>query len=120
MAIQLGSEQCVIIEVGGQEIKSWFPPCDDEAFMDAQRRLLSGRIRMVRGGRNNVRDVSTQAREKFYDETCVRIEGVNDRDGQPLDCTAAGWQKKIPINWKVSFTSAFEEQQTLTDEDQKN
>ena len=118
MAVKLSDEIKVSILVQNEEVHAVFPGYGDREMQEAIKKLLSGRFSAGRGGR--AQDKSMEARIRFFNTMCLRVENVELPDGTPLDPTIENWRGEIPVNWKVSFSLNFEEQNTLTEEDEGN
>ena len=116
MAVNLSDEVRVTILIGDEEVHAFFPGYSDPDMIEAQKRLLSGRFDASRG---TPRDKSQEARIRFFNVACQRVENV-EHDGKPLTSDTPDWKQKIPSNWKVSFSLFFEEKSTLSDEDVGN
>lgn len=73
--------------------------------------------------RNKMEDRTVEARERFIDALLIDVENVAVRVGDqavPLTKDMADWKSRIPVNWKTSLAIRFEEQETLTGDDEKN
>ena len=116
MAVNLSSEVKVSILIGDEEVHAFFPGYPDSDFIEAQKKLLSSRFDTQRG---TPRDKSQEARIRFFNTTCLRVENV-EHEGKPLTPEVADWRGKIPVGWKVSFSLFFEEKSTLSEEDVGN
>lgn len=72
---------------------------------------------------NKVEDNGIEARRRFIDLLlvgCEEIEVKVDGNWIVLTPSLTGWKERIPLNWKISAASKFEEQETLSPEDEKN
>ena len=125
MAIKLGveDETKVAILIGDEEVTAVFPPQGDAELNEAIKKLATSRQSVNRGG--NVKDTSFEARLRFFNTQCRRIENVEGPDGKPLCGEPGGsntpdWRKMVPPNWKVSFALFFEEKATLSAADVGN
>ena len=99
MAVRLGGNVNAVLKVGAEEVKFTFrEPTNREL-----NNFLSGRFNM-RGKKMD--DKSVEARVEFFDLLIVKIENVEDAQGQPI--TAEG-KENIPTNWKnAAILEAFE------------
>ncbi len=81
--------------------------------------FLNGRF--IRRG-NKVEDQSVTSRERFVDTLLIRVHNIEIKDEGgnyiPLTPAIAGWKERIPLNWKTSIAVKFEEQETLSEEDE--
>lgn len=77
-------------------------------------------------------DKSIEAREQFIDNLLVGCKNVEVK-GSPyitsegtqsgwvnLNPEMPGWKNQIPLNWKTSVAMKFEEQEALSQDDEKN
>ena len=117
MVVRLGDEISVAILIGDEEVTAVFPGYDNEEMAEAIKKLATGRLSTNRGG--VPKDQSFEARVRFFNTMCQRVENVEGPDG-PLTPETENWRKLVPANWKVSFAIFFEEKATLTNEDVKN
>lgn len=117
MAVRLGEEIEVNILVGDEEVRAVFPSYTDEGMAEAIKKLSSGRSVVVRG---QAKDRTHEARVKFFNATCLRVENVEASDGTPLTPDMQGWRSQIPPNWKASFAIYFEERATLSEDEVGN
>lgn len=120
MAIKLGSQEetKVAILVGDEEVTAIFAPQGDEELNEAIKKLATSRQKTSRGGMPQ--DTSFEARTRFFNTQCRRVENCEGPDGKPLTAETPDWRKLIPANWKVSFALFFEEKATLSSEDVGN
>jgi hypothetical protein len=118
MAVKLSDEVKISILVQDEEVHAVFPGYGDSEMQEAIKKLLSGRFTAGRGGR--AQDKSMDARLRFFNTMCLRVENVELPDGTPLGPSVDNWRAQVPVNWKVSFALNFEEQNTLTEDDEKN
>ena len=117
-----GAEVRVRVDLeGGGHIVAVFPSHGDAAFERAKKELLNSRFEQ-RG--RKTKNLSTDARCRFFDRTCESIEGWQHRqdDGAVVDAmTLPDWQARFPVNLKVSIVSSqFEEMDSLQDEDRED
>ncbi len=117
MALVLSAENAVEIDVGGEIVRAVFPSYDSEGFNEQIKKLCSER---QKGKGINIKDVSFSARVRFFNSTCLRVEGVDVTAGTPLTAETENWRRLIPDNWKVSFALYFEEKNALSEEDVGN
>ena len=117
MALVLSAEIPVEIDVGGETVKAIFPSYDSEGFNAEIKRLCSER---QKGKGLNIKDVSFSCRVRFFNATCLRVEGVETVPGTPLTAETENWRRLIPDNWKVSWALYFEEKNALSEEDVGN
>jgi hypothetical protein len=119
MPVRLSDEIRVSILVGDEEVHAYFPGYGNAEMQEAIKKLLSGRFQAGRGGRAP-QDKTFEARVRFFNSMCTRVENVEDAAGNPLTADTEGWKAQIPANWKVSFALHFEEKNTLTEEEEGN
>lgn len=119
MPIRLSDEIKVSILIGEEEAHAFFPGYGNAEMQEAIKKLLSGRFVAGRGGRAP-QDKTFEARVRFFNSMCTRVENVEDAAGNPLAADTEGWKAQIPANWKVSFSLHFEEKNTLTEEEEGN
>jgi len=122
MAVVLGQSVRVdlFIPEADDSIVAIFPSYDNAEFGKAITTLLKGRFKQI--GRK-VENRTHEARIKFFDETCMSVEGIEIGQGdstEPLTPEMDGWLGKIPANWKVSIAATFEEKETLSEDDRGN
>lgn len=117
--VKLGTEEevKVAILVGDEEVTAIFPPHGDGEFNEAIKKLATSRQKTNRGGMPQ--DTSFEARVRFFNTQCRRVENVEGPDG-PLTPETPDWRKLIPVNWKVSFSLFFEEKATLSSDEVGN
>lgn len=118
--MRISDEVCVTLDAGGEDIKGFFPSLSDPAMSKAIRTLMRNRMQIRRGG---AQDRTLDAREEFFDTTCRRLENVEAKNdaGEYVDvCSMDGWQSRVPLNWKSSFASYFEERAVLNEDDRGN
>jgi|TARA_R110000824_G_scaffold190214_2_gene371640 hypothetical protein len=118
MAVKLSDEVKITILIQNEEVHAVFPGYGDKEMQEAIKKLLSSRFTAGRGGR--AQDKSMDARIRFFNTMCLRVENVELPDGTPLLSTVENWRAEVPVNWKVSFALPFEEQNTLTEEEEGN
>ena len=118
MAVRLSEEVKVAILVGDEEVTAVFPGYSNPEMAEAIKKLATGRTQIGRGGQ--AKDKSYEARVRFFNTMCSRVENVEGEDGQPLTPETPDWRQKIPANWKLSFALFFEEKATLSDDEVKN
>jgi hypothetical protein len=123
MAVILGRKVRIELYIpeADDQIVAIFPSYDDEEFSKAITSLLKNRFKQV--GRR-VENRTQEARIKFFDSTCIGMEGVEyeKEDGTigSLSAEVDNWKSKIPANWKASISASFEEKETLGEEDRGN
>jgi hypothetical protein len=123
MAVILGRKVRIELYIpeADDQIVAVFPSYDDEEFSKAITSLLKNRFKQV--GRR-VENRTQEARIKFFDSTCIGMEGVEYEmpDGSigSLSANVENWKNKIPANWKASISASFEEKETLGEEDRGN
>jgi hypothetical protein len=123
MAVILGRKVRIELYIpeADDQIVAVFPSYDDEEFSKAITSLLKNRFKQV--GRR-VENRTQEARIKFFDSTCIGMEGVEYEmpDGSigSLSADVENWKNKIPANWKASISASFEEKETLGEEDRGN
>ena len=121
MPVRLSDEQCIVLPVGNEDIRAYFPPADDPEMVRAVRKLFADRGTTGRGGNALVK--MFDARIRFFDSQCSRVENAEAKNetGEyvPL-CDLADWKEKFPSQYKVSIALQFEEQATLTGDEVKN
>ena len=123
MAVILGRKVRIELYIpeADDQIVAIFPSYDDEEFSKAITSLLKNRFKQV--GRR-VENRTQEARIKFFDSTCIGMEGVEYEmpDGSigSLSADVENWKNKIPANWKASISASFEEKETLGEEDRGN
>jgi hypothetical protein len=123
MAVILGRKGRIELYIpeADDQIVAVFPSYDDEEFSKAITSLLKNRFKQV--GRR-VENRTQEARIKFFDSTCIGMEGVEYEmpDGSigSLSANVENWKNKIPANWKASISASFEEKETLGEEDRGN
>ena len=123
MAVILGRKVRIELYIpeADDQIVAIFPSYDDEEFSKAITSLLKNRFKQV--GRR-VENRTQEARIKFFDSTCIGMEGVEyeKEDGTigSLSAEVENWKNKIPANWKASISASFEEKETLGEEDRGN
>ena len=116
-----GDEVRVRIDLAEGFIVAVFPPHGDPDFERAKKELLDSRWTMTRRGRTENHTV--QARIRFFDAQCQKIEGWQHRqDGQLVDAmTLPDWKQRFPTELKVSVVGQnFEERETLNEEDRES
>jgi hypothetical protein len=124
MAVRLGKEISVTIAVQGERVTAHFPPYSDETMKAAIRKLISSRPAFADLlGRDT--EAAFDARVAFFDGACLRVDGIEDDDGQGnyVALTAEhfpDWKDRVPDNLKVSWASEFEEKFRLTEEQKGN
>ena len=116
MPVRLGDDVKVSILVGDEEVHAFFPPYSNPEMAEAIRKLAQGRTVQKRG---TVQDKSFDARVRFFNTMCLRVENVQTAEGE-LTPDVENWRNMVPANWKVSFSLNFEEKATLTDDDVGN
>lgn len=116
MAVILDAVTRVNIYPGGEKVTFIFPAMYDPDFDKQVRLLLKNRFEMK--GRGQLINKQVETRVKFVEATLLNVEGIEKADGTPIDNTLDGWVKMLPSNWKSSVAGFFEEEDTLTDEDQ--
>lgn len=87
---------------------------------EAIRKFLNSRWK--RSGAS-VDNRTIDARVRFINEHLIGVQNVGEIvDGkvQPLNTEGENWKLKIPDNWKSAAATQFEEQESLTEEDEKN
>jgi len=101
MAVKLGNEVKVGLEVGNEEVMFTLrEPTNAEL-----NRFLSGRFSMTMRGKQ-VNDKSVEARVEFFDLLVTKVSNLEDADGKPM---TAEQKDKIPSNWKnLVILEAFE------------
>lgn len=117
MPVKLSEEIKVSILIGDDEVTAVFPGYGNAEMATAIKTLATGRMSTGRGG---VKDKTYDARIRFFNTMCQRVENVEGEDGKPLSSDTEGWRNLIPVNWKASFAIFFEEKATLTDDDVGN
>jgi hypothetical protein len=119
MAVRLGTDEetRVAILIGDEEVVAIFPPQGDSELNAAIKKLATSRQSQKGQG---VKDTSFEARTRFFNTQCRRVENVEGPDGNPLSAETANWREIIPANWKVSFALFFEEKATLSVEEVGN
>ena len=123
MAVILGRKVRIELYIpeADDQIVAVFPSYDDEEFSKAITSLLKNRFKQV--GRR-VENRTQEARIKFFDSTCIGMEGVEyetpDGTVDSLSADVENWKNKIPANWKASISASFEEKETLGEEDRGN
>ena len=117
MAVRLSDEVKVSILVGDEEVVAVFPGYNNPEMDDAIKKLALGRTTIGRGGQ--AKDKSYEARTRFFNATCIRVENVEE-GGVPLTPDVPDWRQKIPPNWKLSFALFFEEKATLSEDEVGN
>lgn len=119
MPILLEDTTEVTIRVEGEPVTAYFPGQSTPEMQQAVKELLQGRFRQK--SRGKIENRLMEARTRFFDKMCQRIEGVQYRapDGSIQDLTenTEDWQQRIPINWKTTIVAYFEEQEVLSDEE---
>ena len=118
MAVRLSSSVRVSFEVDDETVVVVFPSYDDPAFQGSRWTTSSGKR-----GRTNVTSQLYEARVAFFDETAVDIENVEfeGTDGdQVLSRDVPGWKDKVPVQWKATAASYFEETQVLSEEERED
>ena len=118
MPIRLSDEVRVAILIGDEEITAVFPSYSNPEMAAALKSLATGRTMIGRGGQ--AKDKSYDARVRFFNAMCSRVEGVEMEDGKALSPEVENWRSYIPANWKISFSLYFEEKATLSDEEVGN
>jgi hypothetical protein len=118
MAVKLSDEIKVAILIGDEEVTAVFPGYDNTEMNEAIKKLATGRTSINRGGQP--KDLSFEARIRFFNTMCIRVENVEGADGSAITAETENWRKLIPSNWKVSFALFFEEKATLSFEDVGN
>ena len=118
MAVRLSDEIKVAILIGDEEVAAVFPGYDNLEMSEAIKKLATGRTSINRGGQP--KDLSFEARIRFFNTMCSRVENVEGPDGNLLTPDIENWRKFVPPNWKVSFALFFEEKATLSSEDVGN
>ena len=123
MAVILGRKVRIELYIpeADDQIVAIFPSYDDEEFSKAITSLLKNRFKQVR---RRVENRTQEARIKFFDSTCIGMEGVEyetaDGTVDSLTAEVENWKNKIPANWKASISASFEEKETLGEEDRGN
>ena len=101
MAVRLGKEIKIGIEVGGEEVLFTLREPSNAELND----FLSGRFSMSMRGKQ-ISDKSVAARVEFFDLLLVNVSNLEDVDGAPI---TAAEKNKIPANWKnMVVLEAFE------------
>ena len=120
MGFDLGKAVRVKIEVEDNDIYFQFPSYTDPRMHDGIKKLCSSRVPAIRAGRRTQRLDLHGPREKFFDDFCEDVEGV-ELGGEVLNAASdPEWKTKIPVQWKYTVASYFEEGEALTAEDVKN
>ena len=122
MAVRATEHIRVEVPIGDEEVVFLFPGWKDEKLQKAIRRLVTGRQEIKR---NQVKDVSQEARIAFFDSMALDVENYEDQDAAGIwvpvrAATHPGWKDLIPASWKTSCASFFEERNVLQQEDVKN
>ena len=115
-----GDEVRIKLDVTSGYVTAVFPPHGDPAFEKAKKELLDGRFETSRRGR--IRNTATEARIRFFDAQCQRIEGWQHRqsDGTLVDpMTLPNWRELFPVNLKISAAVRFEETEALDEEERE-
>ena len=101
MAVKIGNEIKIGLEVGGEEVLFTLrEPTNDEL-----NKFLSGRFSMSMRGKQ-VNDKSVEARIKFFDLLLIKVENLEDAKGNPITVEN---KDEIPANWKnMVILEAFE------------
>lgn len=116
MPVTLGKNVRVSVTVGDEDVVFVFPPYD--RMQGAIKTLITSRIR-GRGARQRLDVIAPRVR--FVDQNLEGIENVEYQDekgeSKPLSSKVKGWLDKIPVSWKSTAASFFEEGEALSEEE---
>ena len=122
MPVSANEKVRVTLPIGDEEAIFTFPSWSDPDLQKAIRKLVTGRQEIKR---NQVKDISQEARITFFDSQALDVENY----GEPLPggkwdmikaATHPNWKDLVPPSWKTSCAAYFEERNVLQADDLKN
>ena len=129
MAVNLSGDVKVPFDMGNDTCVFVFPPFHSKKYTRNVGRLLKNRM-IFQGA--EMKDQALETRIEFFDETVIGVEGleINDIEGSPIEVgpgmdlervpptedgnKAQVWTDLVPLDWKVSICSVFEEKRVRT------
>ena len=124
MAVKIGQQVRVALDIDGEDVVATFPPRTDSRMVHGVRKMKMAALGSGRG--TNMRKIGQkldQARVEFFDTLCLGVENVIiERDGAdvPLTTDIEDWAHYVPEEWKTSFARYFDEREVLSANDLGN